>query len=104
MPFKTLTPGGLNRSEMGKGFLAALLATASCVLLLTSIVSKGDAFDSINFLYQQNKLGALISLGALVNLLLFFVALRKGKNDFATGVLIQSMMLVVVIAFLKIKG
>lgn len=94
----------MNRNDFGKGFLAALLATASSVLLLTSIVSKGDTFDSIQFLYYQNKLGGLISLGALINLLLFFVAIRKRKNDFATGILILSLLLVVGIAFLKIMG
>ena len=94
----------MNRTELGKGFIAALLATASCVLVLTSLVSKGNAFESIQFLYYQNKLGGLISLGALVNLLLFFVALRKRKNDFAMGVLVLSLLLVIIIAFLKIMG
>lgn len=84
--------------------MAALCATAACVLLFTSFVSKADSIDSLLFLYQQKKLGALISLGALINLGLFFIALRRNKMAFATGVLICSMLLVLIIAGLKFMG
>lgn len=82
--------------------LAALMATASCVFLLAAMASKGDPFDSIQFLYHHKKLGGLISLGALINLLLFFVAIRKNNSGFATGVLIFSLTLVIAVALLKI--
>ncbi|MBT6567666.1 MAG: hypothetical protein P8O04_05190 [Flavobacteriaceae bacterium] len=94
----------MSNKETAMGFVAALLGTASCTLLFTAMVAKGDAIDSLIFLYQQNKLGALISLGALVNLVLFFVAIRRNKNAFATGVLICSILLVVLIAILKINS
>lgn len=84
--------------------MAALCATSACVFLFTSFVSKADSFDSILFLYQQKKLGALISLGALINLALFFVAIRRNKIAFATGVLICSILIVVFIAGLKFVG
>ena len=86
------------------GFIAALLGTASCTLLFTAVLAKGDAIDSLVFLYQQNKLGALISLGALINLALFFVAIRRNKTAFATGVLICSLLLVILVALLKINS
>ena len=86
------------------GFTAALLGTASCTLLFTAVVAKGEAIDSLIFLYQQNKLGALISLGALINLALFFVAIRRNNTAFATGVLLCSLLLVALVAILKINS
>ena len=52
--------------------------------------------------YDQKKLGGLISMGALINLPLFFLGMRKKKVNFAKGILITSIFLVVVVALLKI--
>ena len=86
---------------MAMGFFAALFATASCMLLFTALVSKTDSIDSLMYLFDRKKLGALISFGALINLLLFFLAIRRNKNAFATGVLACSLGLVILIAALK---
>jgi len=41
-------------------------------------------------------------LGALVNLPLFFLGIRRGKENFAKGILIISLIFVTTIALLKI--
>jgi hypothetical protein len=64
--------------------------------------SQGPVEDAIISLYDQKKLGGLISMGALINLPLFFLGMRKKKVNFAKGILITSIFLVVVVALLKI--
>lgn len=54
-------------------------------------------------MYQKNQLGGLISLGALINLPIFFLALRKNKIPFAAGIVCISLLVVVVVALLKIN-
>jgi len=58
---------------------------------------------SISGLYRQKRLGGLISLAALINLPIFFIALRKNKFAFAAGLVAISLALVLLIAFLKLN-
>ena len=59
--------------------------------------------ESIQVLNSQKKLGGLISLGAIVNLPLFFIALRRNNMGFATGLVLGCLVLVLTVALLKIN-
>jgi len=73
------------------------------VLLFVLVFSEGGFVESVQLLYQQQKLGGLISIGALINLPLFFICIRKNKLPFATGLVFAALLLVMIIAFLKIN-
>ena len=62
-----------------------------------------DIEKSILKLYKKQKLGGVISLAALINLPIFFIALRKNKFDFAAGLVAISLILVFLIGILKIN-
>ena len=64
--------------------------------------SEGPIEDAISSLFQQKKLGGLISMSALVNLPLFFLGMHKRKTNFAKGVMITSIFIVLIVAALKI--
>ncbi len=64
--------------------------------------SEGPIEDAIVSLFQQKKLGGLISIGALINLPLFFLGMHKRKTNFAKGVMITSIIIVMMVAILKI--
>ena len=64
--------------------------------------SEGPIEDAISSLFQQKKLGGLISMSALVNLPLFFLGIHKRKTNFAKGVMITSIFIVLIVAALKI--
>jgi hypothetical protein len=85
------------------GFLTGLLAAVLGVLLFVLVFSEGGFVESVQLLYQQQKLGGLISIGALINLPLFFICIRKNKIPFATGLVFAALLLVMIIAFLKIN-
>ena len=85
------------------GILAGVLWTSFGVLILLFILSNEPVEDSLSSLYLQNKLGGLISIAALVNLPIFFLALQKNKFAFASGLVAFSLILVVFIAFLKLN-
>ncbi len=85
------------------GIIAGLLWTSFGVLILLFIFSDASIDYSLSSLYRQNKLGGLISIAALINLPVFFIALRKNKFSFAAGLVAISLILVIFIAFLKIN-
>ena len=85
------------------GILTGLLWTSFGVILLVFFLSDAPLEDSIFYLYKQKRLGGLISIAALINLPLFFIALRKNKVPFAAGIVAISILTVLFIAVLKIN-
>ncbi len=85
------------------GILTGLLWTSFGVLIFLFFLSNEPIEDSLSSFYNQNKLGGLISIAALINLPVFFLAIRKNKFAFAAGLVAISFVLVVFIAFLKLN-
>jgi hypothetical protein len=85
------------------GIVAGLLWTSFGVLLLVYFLSDAAINESIFFLHQQKRLGGFISLAALINLPIFFIALRTNKVSFAAGIVVISLVTVLLIALLKIN-
>ena len=85
------------------GILTGFLWTSFGAIILLFFLSDLTIEKSISSLYNQNKLGGLISLAALINLPIFFVALKKNKFEFATGLVAISVLFVIIIALLKIN-
>lgn len=92
----------MNKQELFKGAIASFFATSSLTIFILLYFSEGPIEEAISFLFHEKKLGGLISIGALINLPLFFLGMRKRKTNFAKGVLITSIFTVVLVAALKI--
>ncbi|MDC1056106.1 hypothetical protein OAQ07_00965 [Flavobacteriaceae bacterium] len=86
------------------GILAGLFWTGFGVFLLVYFLSNDSLENSLQFLYDQKRLGGVISLAALVNLPIFFLALRKNKFPFAAGIVAISLVVVLLIIFLKLNA
>ena len=81
--------------------LIGLVLTLIGMSLYTFYFSEETLLNSLSFLYQEKKLGALISLGALLNLPAFFVLIRRENYRTAYGLVGMLIVLVGVIALLK---
>lgn len=91
----------MDKKEIFIGFISGTLATASSIIFLTLILSDLPIEDSWKLMYGQKKLGGLISLGAIVNLIIFLFAVKKNKISFASGLVLNSFFIVFLIIFLK---
>ena len=83
------------------GGLSAFALTFLGMVLFTLYFSQGGILDSFELLYAEKKLGALMSLGALVNLPVFFYFLRFRRYEMAYGMVGILMLLAGVVALLK---
>ena len=92
----------MKNKELSQGAIASLLASSSMIIFILLYFSEGPIEDSIISLYQQKKMGGLISVGALINLPLFFLGMHKRKINFAKALLITSILIVVMVVALKI--
>jgi hypothetical protein len=92
----------LRNKELFQGVIASFFASSSAMIFILLYFSEGPIEDAIISLFQQKKLGGLISIGALINLPLFFLGMHKRKTNFAKGVMITSIIIVMIVAILKI--
>ena len=91
----------MRNKENALGALIGLILTSIGMGLFTLYFSEGALLDSLKLLYFQKKLGALISLGALLNLPVFFVLIRRKEYRIAYGQVGLLILLVALVALLK---
>lgn len=84
------------------GAVIGLVLTFIGMVLFTLYFSEANLFSSFELLYQEKKLGSLISLGALLNLPAFFILIRRRDYQTAYGLVSLLILLVVVVAILKV--
>lgn len=92
----------MKNKKLFQGVIASFFASSSTMIFILLYFSEGPIEDVIVSLFEQKKLGGLISIGALINLPLFFLGIHKRKTNFAKGVMITSIIIVMMVAILKI--
>lgn len=71
------------------GMFVGLVANAIGLYLAATLLGKGDDFTKvIAAAANEGFLGKLISLGAILNLMAFFIFIKKRKDYRARGVLL----------------
>ena len=77
------------KKEIFKGIVIGILANALGLILATLIFSKdNDILNTLKIASAEGFLGKLISLGAILNLIVFFYFIRKKQDYCARGVLL----------------
>jgi hypothetical protein len=78
------------------GILVGILANAIGLIAAATLLGKGDDFTTvIQAAANEDFLGKLISLGAILNLIAFFIFIKKRQDYKARGVLIATVLIAV---------
>ena len=85
------------------GFFIGVLSTFIGTFIFTIFFSKLNFFESIQLLFKQKKLGALLSIGSLINIPIFLFFINKQLYKKAYGLMLFLLILVLIIATLKIN-
>lgn len=83
------------------GFFTGAAATLAGIILYIGVFSEMGLLLTLKDSVQNNYLGKIISLGAALNFLPFFVFLNKNQIYKARGVLLASLAIAIVIAVYK---
>jgi hypothetical protein len=97
-------------SEIIKGLLLGLLANAIGIYLYCFLVLPVPLEDAYTYAIQANKVGGIIAIGAILNLVLFFFLLqedfgfaqKQSKPLQARGVLLATIIAAMVVLFLTL--
>ena len=78
------------------GILVGLIANGIGLILIAQLLGQGQDFTTvIKAAAQEGFLGKLISLGAILNLVAFFVFIKKRQDYRARGVLLITIFIAV---------
>ena len=90
------------KKEIAIGFLIGILCNVIGMLIYILLFSDLSIWDTLEESAESGFLGTLITAGAILNFLPFFVFLKKKQYYRARGVLLASILAALTIAILKI--
>ncbi len=84
------------------GFIIALIATSFGCYIFIEYFSKYDFYKSLALIQEGNLEGKVLVLGAIANLFVFFVFLKKNQIYRARGVLFETFLIALIVLFLTL--
>ncbi len=90
------------KKELIIGFVVGIIANTAGTLLYILLFSKHGIKESFEAAIQQGHVGSLLALGALLNLIAFFLFLRIRRDHRAKGVLVATLLTALLILYYKI--
>lgn len=89
----------LNKIELLYGFAIGIILAALGVYLFISIFTDLDFLHGIQVMQARNSIGKLITIGAILNLGMFFIFIKFSKDLMARGVLLATIVLAIITIF-----
>lgn len=84
------------KREVLKGFLVGLIANFIGLYLAALILGNGNSFANVlKSASSEGILGKLISLGAILNLIAFFIFIKKKQDYRARGVILATVIVAI---------
>ncbi len=81
------------------GFTIGILASLIGSYLFITLVMKNDFVLGLNYIKSQGYLGKIITLGAILNVIVFFILLKFNKEIMARGVILATIILAILTLF-----
>ena len=95
----------LNKKEvflgLFSGFLANLLGVIITIIVLFQETNSSNIFKIINDSFLDNSITKLISLGAILNLIVFFIFLKYDYEERARGVLLATFIIAILTIYIN---
>ena len=95
----------LNKKEVFfgllSGFLANFLGMIITIIVLFQETNSSNIFKIINDSFLDNSISKLISLGAILNLIMFFIFLKYDFEERAKGVLLATFIIAILTIYIN---
>ena len=91
-----------NKKEVLLGVIYGVISSLIGLILAILILSENSSIiESLKNSYYENFLGKLISLGAILNVVVFFVFIKKNQDQRAKGILLMTIFLAILTLILN---
>ena len=88
--------------EIAIGFIIALIATAFGCFIFIEFFSYFEFYKSLDLIVEGRLQGKVLVLGALANLFVFFVFIKKKQEYRARGVLLETILIALFVTVLTL--
>lgn len=92
----------MHKKELLIGFVVGIIANTIGTLLYILLFSDLGITETFQAAVQQGHIGSLLALGAILNLVAFFLFLRVRRDNRAKGVLIATILTALLIMYYKV--
>ena len=91
-----------NKKEVLLGVIYGVISSFIGLIIAILILSENSSIiESLKNSYYENFLGKLISLGAILNVIVFFVFIKKNQDQRAKGILLSTIFLAILTLILN---
>ena len=90
------------KKEIAIGFIVGIIANTLGLLTYILLFSKLSIKTTLQIAYEQDYLGSIIAIGALLNLVAFFGFLKLKRDYRARGVLLATLLAAILIVIFKV--
>ena len=91
-----------DKKEVLLGVIYGIISSLIGLILAILILSENNSIiESLRNSYYENFLGKLISLGAILNVIVFFVFIKKNQDQRAKGILLLTIFLAILTLILN---
>lgn len=90
------------RKDVVLGFLMGVIANLVGIAIYILLFSKEGFVETIRSAFVLNFIGKLVSLGAILNLIIFFIFIKNNQDHKARGVLLATLMAAIIVIINKI--
>lgn len=89
------------KKEIIIGFLVGVIANVLGVILYILIFSDLGIIETYNAAVEMERVGSILALGAILNLVAFFLFMRIRRDHRAKGVMISTILTALLILYYK---
>jgi hypothetical protein len=90
----------MKKSDFFIGILIGIVAAILGSFIFIEAFTGYDFLNGLTIMHEQGVLGKVITLGAILNVVLFFALLKFNKEMVARGVILATIILTIVTLFL----
>lgn len=83
----------INKKEFILGFLIGIIATFLGSFIFLIVFTKFNDFTDLIIIKNEGILGKIVTLGALLNLLLFLISMKLNRETIAKGIVLATIIL-----------
>ena len=86
----------MKKTDLLIGLFIGIIASVICSYIFIEVFTEYNFIEGIKILRFQGKLGKIISLGSILNIIVFFLLLKFNKELMARGVILGTILLTII--------
>lgn len=85
----------MKKIDLVYGFIIGIISTLVGTILFLLLFTDFHSINDITIIRQEGILGKVITLGAILNIFIFFILLKNNKELMARGVVLATIILAI---------